>query len=595
MIKIAIITLNYNGKEDTIEFLGSLNKLDTRGFEIKTIVLDNASGDGSIRQIRKLFPDVDILQTGVNLGFAGGFNKGIDYGLIWGADYVLIINNDSLIKDSNLLPELVSTFEKNPRVGMVSPRIYFAPRFEYHKEKYADLDRGRVIWYAGGSFDWNNIRSIHRGLDEVDTGQYDKVEEVELVSGACMFVKREVFEKVGLFDERYFLYFEDTDFCRRVLLAGYKKIYNGAVAIFHKVSQSTGIGSEVTDYFHTRNRLLLALKYAGWKTKFALIREAVKLLIRGRSAQKEAIGDLLRFTKKVFPSEEKGGIEYSYKLSIGIVNYQTADLTKKLLQSVIKEESGFNEKDMEIIVLDNGSKDNLKESIKDYLPKVKLLENRENEGFSRGYNKLIRFSLGEYFLMLNSDIEVLPGALTELIKVEDLASGEAVLGGKLYFPDKSKQDSCFHLPTITGAFKEYFLSQKGAYFMYLPRGKAGQPPSSKPVRVEGMVMAVLLIPKKVMNKVGLLDESTFIYFEDIEYARRLKKFGISAFFVPSAKFIHHHGASSRTIGVKKSYSLLQKAARRYHGLVYYIILSVVLLLGQKFGKVKTPVSRWTSI
>lgn len=607
MKKVAIITLNYNDKEDTLELLVSLSKLQTtnpdldkvgsrihdgeyhRDCQLLTVVVDNASSDGSVPAIRKQFPGVDILQTGANLGFSGGYNRGLEYAKIWGADYFLLINNDCLIKDSNLIPELVKILKENPRAGLVSPKIYFAPGFEFHKDRYQEEDLGKVIWFAGGKFDWDNIGNLHRGINEVDKGQYDKVEEAEIFSGACFLIKREVLEVGGL-DEKYFLYFEDSDFAKRAKEAGFKIYYNGQAAIFHKVSQSTGIGSEITDYYHTRNRLIFGMRYGKTRTKLALLKEALKLLILGRPAQRKGIldfylgivggvGDFGKDKEKVEP-------EYPLKLSIGIVNYNTADLTKKLLESIFKKDSGFDPEIMEVIVLDNGLIDPCKDKIKEFLPRIKYLQNNQNEGFSKGYNKTIKFSLGEYYLMLNSDIEVLEGGLLQLVKTEDDLRGNAVLGGKLVFPDLSSQDSAFHLPTLKGAFKEYFLSQEGSYFMYQPSGE-------KPKRVEGLVMACLMIPKKVLKKVGLLDEGTFIFFEDIEYARRLKEFKIPMYFVPAAKFIHHHGASTKRIGQQKAYQRLKEASRYYHGKIYYTLLSSVLFLGQKFGRVKTPLSRWT--
>ena len=585
-MKVAIITVNYNGKKDTLEFLGSLKKLKTEDCKLKTVVVDNGSTDGLVGELVKNYPEVEVLQNGENKGFAGGYNRGLEYAQIWGADYFLLINNDCLIKDINLLKELINTIEPEKNIGLASPKIYFAPGFEFHKDRYKKADLGKVIWYAGGHFDWDNIRSVHRGIDEVDKDQYNRIEEVDFVSGACMLIKKEVLEKVGLFDEKYFLYFEDADFIKRVKDAGYKIFYNGKVSVFHKVSQSTGVGSAITDYYHTRNRLIFGMKYGKLRTKIALLREAFKLFLFGRIAQKKGIldfylgisGNYLEVASLFHP---KGG----RKLSIGIVNYNTANLTKKLLLSIFQKESGFDEKDMEVIVLDNGSDDNCKNVIKDFLGKIKFIQNQENKGFSKGYNKIIKYSKGEYFLMFNSDIEVLKGSLSEMLKA---ANDQAVFGGKLVFPDRSAQDSAFHLPTIPGAFKEYFLGQKGSYFMYEPSG-------SKPSKVEGLVMACYLIPRHIINKVGLLDEGTFIYFEDIEYARRLKKFGIPIYFVPSAKFIHHHGAASKTIGVDKSQELLQKAAIHYHGRFYYFLLSWVLKIGQKLGRVKTPVSRWTKV
>ncbi|MDP3733402.1 MAG: glycosyltransferase family 2 protein [Candidatus Daviesbacteria bacterium] len=291
MTKLAIITVNYNNKKDTLEFLDSLAELRTTNYQLLTIVVDNGSEDGLVEELVKNYPEVEVLQNGQNLGFAGGYNRGTEYAGIWGADYFLIINNDCLIKDASLLEELIKTAEKNKGIGLVSPKIYFAPGFEFHKERYKPSDLGKVIWYAGGHFDWDNIRSVHRGIDEVDSGQYDHIQEVYFASGACMLIKKEVLEKVGLFDKNYFLYFEDADFIKRVKDAGYKIFYNGKVSVFHKVSQSTGVGSLVTDYYHTRNRLIFGMKYGKWRTKLALFREAIKLFIFGRPAQRKGVLD----------------------------------------------------------------------------------------------------------------------------------------------------------------------------------------------------------------------------------------------------------------------------------------------------------------
>ena len=121
-----------------------------------------------------------------------------------------------------------------------------------------------------------------------------------------------------------------------------------------------------------------------------------------------------------------------------------------------------------------------------------------------------------------------------------------------------------------------------------------QPKDREPAAVEGLVMACFLIPRRIINNVGMLDEGTFIFFEDIEYCRRLKKHGVPVYFVPSANFIHHHGGATKKIGQEKAYSLLQEGSKHYHGIFYYLLLSWVLKIGQKLGRVKTPVSRWVN-
>src|SRR5438270_706130 len=140
MKKVAIITLNYNGKEDTLELLESLKRLQAfgseaqarrvTGYRLQIIMVDNASSDGAVKEIQKQFPQVTIIQNGINKGFSGGFNRGIEYAQVWGADYFLLVNNDSLIKDENLIQELIKTAEKEDKIGLVSPKIYFAPGFE---------------------------------------------------------------------------------------------------------------------------------------------------------------------------------------------------------------------------------------------------------------------------------------------------------------------------------------------------------------------------------------------------------------------------------------------------------------------------------
>lgn len=585
-MKVAIITVNYNGKKDTLELLKSLKLLKKDGLKVKIIVVDNGSEDGSVSAIHKQFPKVDILQTGSNLGFSGGFNKGIEYAQIYGADFVLLINNDCLIKDPKLLEKLIETAKSDEKIGLVSPKIYFEKGYEFHNDRYKDDDLGEVIWFAGGEFDWGYVGNKHRGIDEVDLGKYDLVEEQDIFSGACVLVKKEVFEKVGLFNEDYFLYFEDSEFAKRVKDTGFKIYYNGQTSLSHKVSQSTGIGSKISDYYHSRNRLIFGMKYGRFRTRFALLRETIKLLLFGRNAQRQGVLDFYLGVMGVgsLASHLRGGsvnLEYPLKLSIGIVNYNTADLTKKLVESIFNKDSGFDPQTMEVIVLDNGEIDPCEKQLKEYLPRIKYLKNEENEGFSKGYNKTIKYSLGEYYLMLNSDIEVLEGGLPELIKVEDEFKGEAVLGGKLVFPDGTIQDSIFHLPAITGALKEYFLRQKGAYFMYVPR-------SEDLVKVDGAAMAAYLIPKKVLQKIGFLDENIFIFFEDIEYARRLKRNGIAIYFDPQSRFLHHHGASTKKQGISKSYGQLKKSSMYYHGKIYYWLLYYTLFFCQKFSGTKTP-------
>lgn len=307
MIKVSIIILNWNGEKDTIQCLESIRKLQATNYKLQIIVVDNASTDGSIESISKfqisrlqssgapatggqVNSKFQIIQTKANLGFAGGNNIGIRCALENGADYVLILNNDTIL-DKDLVVQLIKAAETHKEGGIFSPKICFASGFEFHKGRYAKQDLGRVIWYAGGIMDWDNVLGSNRGVDEVDNGQYDAVSDTDFATGACMFIKREVLEKVGLFDEKYFMYFEDADLCQRAKRHSWKVLYVPGAKLWHKVARSSGIGSELNDYYITRNRLLFGVKYASLRTKIALLRESVTLLFFGRKWQKKGVSD----------------------------------------------------------------------------------------------------------------------------------------------------------------------------------------------------------------------------------------------------------------------------------------------------------------
>lgn len=267
-LKIAIVVLNYNGQKDTLECIQSLKKVKKDNFLVETIVVDNGSDDGSAKAFLKL-RGIKLILNDQNLGYSGGNNIGIKKALSLNADYIFVLNNDTLV-DKNILINLVHAASAG---DIISPKIYFAPGFEFHKGRYQKSDLGKVIWYAGAKIDWQNIIGQHIGVDEVDHGQYSKSHEIDLATGAAMFVARSVFEKIGLFDEKYFLYLEDMDFCVRAKRAGFKIIFEPGAILWHKnASSSGGSGSKLQDYYITRNRLLFAFRHAPLKTKFALLR-----------------------------------------------------------------------------------------------------------------------------------------------------------------------------------------------------------------------------------------------------------------------------------------------------------------------------------
>src|SRR3990167_4889128 len=271
-MKLAIVILNFNGLDDTLACLDSIKKLIDDGIGVETIVVDNFSSDGSQEALSKI-KDINFIQNQDNLGYAGGNNVGIKYALKRRADAVLILNNDTIV-EPKLIMNLVAALNQG---DLISPKIYFAAGHEFHKSRYSQKELGRVIWFAGGEIDWSNVLGKHLGVDEVDGGQFAKRKQITFATGACMFVKREVFEKIGYFDEKYFLYLEDMDFCVRAKNAKFKIIFEPSAVVWHKnAGSSGGSGSILQDYFITRNRLLFAYKYASLKTKFAVLRQVLR-------------------------------------------------------------------------------------------------------------------------------------------------------------------------------------------------------------------------------------------------------------------------------------------------------------------------------
>ena len=299
MPKVFVSVVNYNGKAITTSCLESLDKVSVKGLELNVVVVDNGSKD--LFEIKETYTNFKptIIRSEYNLGFSGGQNLGIKHALENGADYVAILNNDVLLSE-DFIVELLKTFVEKKDCGLVSPKIYFAKGHEFHKDKYSESELGKVIWYAGGKMDWKNLLAFHRGVDEVDMGQYDNFGETEFASGCCEMIKREVFEKVGLFDEKYFLYYEDNDLSQRAKKAGFTIYYQPKAKLWHLNAGSTGgSGSTLQDYYITRNRLLFGFEFASFKTKLAMVRESVKLIFSGRPWQKKGALDfyLGRFGK----------------------------------------------------------------------------------------------------------------------------------------------------------------------------------------------------------------------------------------------------------------------------------------------------------
>jgi GT2 family glycosyltransferase len=293
MTKVAIIVLNWNGAPDTIECLKSIEKLTSSNLHLHTFVIDNDSSDDSVKEITsfvKQKKSITIIENKKNLGFAGGNNVGIRKALEEGFDYLFVLNNDTILHE-DCMTELVLASQTYTDGGLFTPKIYFAKGFEFHKDRYQKESLGHVIWSAGGDMDWNNVYGSNHGVDQVDIGQFNMHYATTFATGAALFGPAETFKKIGMFDEKYFLYLEDLDLSIRVQKKHKSIIYVPDAIVWHKVSQSSGIGSGLNDYYITRNRLMFGMRYASLRTKFALARESIRMYFSGRQWQKIGVKD----------------------------------------------------------------------------------------------------------------------------------------------------------------------------------------------------------------------------------------------------------------------------------------------------------------
>lgn len=251
---LAIVIVNWNSFAVTANCLESLRAVKYENFT--TIVVDNGSEDDSVEQFRTNFPEVTVLENQENRGFTGGNNTGIQYSLDQSFDYIMLLNNDTVVP-ADFAGKLVQRLEQDTTLGAVQPKIM------YNQER-------EVIWNAGGIFKPFFFRFKTRGLDETDQGQYDTAREIDWVTGCCFLTRRSIVEEIGLLDDKFFIYYEDSDWSFKIRRLGYKLFYEPAARVYHEVGMSNqnrkghneGTVSPFTYHMILRNHLFMVRRYA---------------------------------------------------------------------------------------------------------------------------------------------------------------------------------------------------------------------------------------------------------------------------------------------------------------------------------------------
>jgi hypothetical protein len=266
------------------------------------------------------------------------------------------------------------------------------------------------------------------------------------------------------------------------------------------------------------------------------------------------------------------------ELSIVTVGYKSEDTIGPFLDSIKKNRDGIAK---EIIVVDNYPADKGADRARKHSLKPTVIRNTENVGFAKAINQGIKTAQGEYILIINPDTRIVGTALKQLLDFAKKTPKLGAVAPRLLNIDGNIQPSCFKFPTIWNAIKYYFLGCKECFNKYNP--------GEKITTVDVAVMAAFLVPKTVINYVGGLDERFFLYYEDVEYCRRLRRFGLPVYYLPKARVQHAHGVSGNFTSHLKS--PLAKSARIYHGVVGSTILNYVLWVGQKWQKLIKTIFR----
>lgn len=267
MGKVGIILLNYCNYDLTIACIESIKKSSYQNYEI--IVIDNNSPDNSGKQLSKL-DNIRFLQMNENLGFAAGNNRGIEAAISDGCEYVMLLNNDTVISNT-MIEQLILKADENT---VVVPKMY-----------YYDIDgKKNVIWYAGGTLKYKNSDGIHIGSRKEDSEQYSIEKKVSFATGCCMLIHKTILERVGMLREEYFMYCEDTDYSIRLNRENVKILYVPAAQLWHKVSSSSGGEmSKFIVYYVVRNKIYCAIvNKLGIKTYMYIIAETVYRTLKAK-------------------------------------------------------------------------------------------------------------------------------------------------------------------------------------------------------------------------------------------------------------------------------------------------------------------------
>lgn len=268
--KVVTVVLNFNQCALTRDMLESLR--EGRGADNHVLLIDNASSDGSAENLRREFPEVEVIEPGENLGCSGGRNHGARAAVERGADYIFFCDNDAFVAE-DCISRLRAHLDANPQVGIVGARVMA------HPDREAIVSLGTVV-------DWDRCR-YRSNQEEPGEIPEDGLLDSAWVAGTAWMVRAALFGEMGYIDDRYFIYFEDTDFSFRIRSRGLRVVVAPDAVVWHRERSSLGPASPRSAYYYTRNRILFFTTYSprplfsGWFLVTRALAWAARLAARG--------------------------------------------------------------------------------------------------------------------------------------------------------------------------------------------------------------------------------------------------------------------------------------------------------------------------
>lgn len=519
---LSIIIINWRMGKDVAGVLPSIERHEHRCL-VEVVLVNKPSGDGTEALVAEKHPWVRLIPHEV-FGIAEMRNVGIRHAR---GRYLLMLDADTELFDG-CLDALVDFMEARPSVGGCGGHTTRPNgELEYNVKRFYSLStilvRRSPLERLWPDNPWNRW---HLMKDK----DHSKPFEGDWMAGACFLMRRAAVEQVGLFDQHYYFGFEDVDWCWRAKRLGWRIAFNPDARIVHKVQRMSARGLNKMAWEHLKSGVRF-----WWKARHQGLTWAV--------AERPEV------PRRRAPRPSPAMLERP-DLSVVVINLNGRKLLQDCLESL--REAAPNHR-LEVIVVDNGSRDGSPDMVRSGFPEAKLIVNDRNLGFTKANNQGIAISTGRYVMMLNNDTRVLPGAFSEAIRFLDAEGAEiGCCGLKLLNEDGSLQLSCRRFPSFSQAiFNRYSLLTRLFPNNRFSRAYLMTDATHDTVQdVDWVSGACLMARREVVDQIGMLDERFFMYSEDVDYCYRVWQAGWRVTYYPGAQVYHLIGQDTRKVRFK---------------------------------------------